>query len=700
MSKKRRTKKREQHRPPVRQAGRMQSVRIRLVYFLFMLIFAGIAARLVMFQVDPDMRFAEEDLKHIGKIAIERPRGDIIDRNFRVLATDRSVPSLSVNPSKVDDPDAMVEYLAARLGLEVANVYERVTRTNAAGHPMKLVWLKQRMTDAERDRLGDINDAPEPKALHIWDEYLRYYPEGELAAQVLGFVNLQGQGSEGIEGRYNEYLGSKEGRRVARVDRRRNILGFRTLQYEPPSGGDRVQLTLDSAIQYSLERELDRALRENEASRAMGIIMDSQTGEVYALATRPAFDPNRYMDYDGEERKNRAVMDVFEPGSSFKVVTAAAALEQGLITPSDNIDCEGGSFNPYGHRIRDTHPMDVASFRDCFAASSNIAIIKVAGLLGPARLEEWIGRFGFGKRSALGLPGESAGIFRPKKQWSRLSMGSLPMGQEIAVNIMQLARAFSVIANGGYLVEPTLVREIVSPEGDVTFRSGPVERKRILSEETAQTMRELCYGVITNEDGTGSMAAIREYRVGGKTGTAQIARPNGGGYYKDRYTAVFAGFAPLAKPRLTCVIVVREPMGKRHWGGSVCGPVFKSVMREALVQLHVPRDPMSDEDWRVANADGQGKGEIMNLFLELMEPDAFEADLDGLELKVAQGNVTDGGPRLPDFLGMTKREAKTVMASLGLPWDPQGAGRVVRQEPVAGTSLEEVHLCRLVFSNG
>jgi len=268
------------------------------------------------------------------------------------------------------------------------------------------------------------------------------------------------------------------------------------------------------------------------------------------------------------------------------------------------------------------------------------------------------------------------------------------MGHEIGVNILQLAKAFSVLANGGYLVEPVLVKEIVSPEGDVVFRRPQVERKRILSEETAQTMRELCYGVVL-PGGTGSLAAIPEYRVGGKTGTADIPP-----YGRGRYTAVFAGFAPLANPRLTCVIVVSEPMGSSHYGGRVCGPVFKRVMRAALVRLNVPEDPMFDEDWRGSVAAEPGVGEsLAELALPLFDPGIFEEDLDGLELIPTQKHESHAGPRLPDFRGMTKREAKGLAVSLGLPWDPQGIGRVVRQEPAPGTPLQEVRLCKLVFSD-
>ena len=693
---KKKHKEREQRTPPVVRAGKEQIARIRLVRLFFLSIFAVIAARLISFQVDPDLRFADEEIKHIGEIFIHRHRGDIVDRNGHVLATVRTVPSISVDPSKVVDPDAMVQYLVDCLGIDEDDAYERVTRTNAEGKSMKHVWLKRRMTDAEAERLGDINDAPEPEALHIWKEYLRYYPEGGLAGQALGFVNFEGQGSEGIEGRYDKYLRGEEGRRKARVDgsKRRNMLGFLTLHYEPPSGGDSVHLTLDAAIQYSLERELDRALEENKASRATGVIMDCNTGEVFALATRPGFNPNHFMDYEAEQRNNHAVMDVFEPGSVFKIVPVAAALELNLLTFDDKIDCMGGSFNPYGRTITDTHPLNVAPFWECFAVSSNIAIVKVANLLGPDRLEEWIGRFGFGKRSALGLPGESAGLFYPQKEWSRWSMGYLPMGHEIGVNILQLAKAFSVLANGGYLVEPVLVKEIVSPEGDVVFRRPQVERKRILSEETAQTMRELCYGVVL-PGGTGSLAAIPEYRAGGKTGTADIPP-----YGRGRYTAVFAGFAPLANPRLTCVIVVSEPMGSSHYGGRVCGPVFKRVMRAALVRLNVPEDPMFDEDWRGSVAAEPGVGEsLVELALPLFDPGTFEEDLDSLELTLRQKADSLVGPRLPDFRGMTKREAKGLAVSLGLPWDPQGIGRVVRQEPAPGTPLQEVRLCKLVFSD-
>jgi cell division protein FtsI/penicillin-binding protein 2 len=671
--------------------------RIWFLMFLFVLPYGAVAARLVMFQVDPNLHFNDEELFHIREVFIDRPRGQIFDTRGRVLATNREVPSLSANPSAVKDPATLAQWLAPRLGETVSTLYERLARTGADGEPKKFVWLKRRMTEEESARLGDLRQAPDAEALALQDEPIRSYPEGPLAAHVLGFANREGVGSEGIEARYDSYLRSNPGRRVSRTDRQRNMMGFRTLEFEPPSGGDDVYLTLDSAIQFRLEQELDRAIKDNNAKRAMGILMDPKTGAVLALATRPAFDPNEYMNVDPALRRNGAVIDMFEPGSSFKIVTAAAALESGLISPGDPIDCMGGRFNPYGHTIRDTHALGVVPFSRCFAVSSNIAMIKVAALLGPERLESWIHRFGFGEATTLGVPGEEKGMLASRARWSRLTMGSLPMGQEVAVTLTQLARAFSVIANGGLRVEPYLVDEVRSAEGALRWKRPTVTPERVLSEQTAATMRDLCYGVVASKEATGHAAAIPEYRVGGKTGTAQIAMPGGGGYYPDRYTAIFAGFAPVSNPRITCVIVVQEPMQRSHFGGFVAGPVFAKVVGEALVRLHVPLDP----DPSALRKGGAPMDETANrLELALLEPSEANARLDGLELLKSGKDDIFTGPRLPSFIGLTKREAKELAVSLGIAWDPQGAGRVVSQDPPAGTRLDEVRQCTLVFTTG
>ncbi|MCP4641366.1 MAG: PASTA domain-containing protein, partial [bacterium] len=596
------------------------------------------------------------------------------------------------------------------------------------------------------------------------------------------------RGCEGIEAKYDRYLFGTAGKQRTRVDAQRRLLESSTVERIAPEGGADVYLTINKPLQYTLESELAIALEEFKAARAMGMLMDPYTGAILALANVPSFDPNEYNEVPAELRKNRALIDVFEPGSAFKVITAAAALEEGLIRPDTMIDCEMGRFNPYGHTINDVHKLGVVPFSQAFAESSNVGFVKVAALLGPERLADWIATFGFGKPACADVQVESGGIFRPLEKWSRLSMGALPIGQEIAATMPQMLRAYAVLANGGHLVEPYLVDKVVSRDGMVLYRHEFSTRKRILSEETSHMMRDLCHLVIAAEHGTGRHARIPDFRACGKTGTAQIAKPNGGGYYDKKYTAVFAGFAPLAAPRICAVIVVQEPVYGRHYGGLVSGPVFKKVVRQALIHMNVTKDPMSDEVPVVAvleprpvprpagggsedaavpapaptepvpdpdagreylaslprtivqtpsldltpimprhqstegseradeieeseSADNSGFPEeappddpdtvVARESIALLEPTEEEslADLDGLELVASKTDIPSVGPALPDLLGMTKRQAKEALESLGLRWDVRGSGWVVSQEPAAGTPVNDVRLCRLVFDS-
>jgi cell division protein FtsI (penicillin-binding protein 3) len=658
--------------------------------------------------LDPDLRFSEEDLNRIGRIQIERPRGDILDRSGRILATNRTVYSLSVDPEKIKYPKETARYLAPKLGMTQADLLERLTRTKADGRPMRMVWIKRRMTKEEAGKLRDWKSLKDAKGLLVRNELNRYYPENDLASHVLGFANHEGVGSEGIELKYDQYLtgvaGETKSRAIPNGEKGRLLLGFKTLSHKAPTGGDDVRLTLDSTIQYSLEQALDSAMDEHNAKKAMGIVMDVDTGAIVALSNRPGYDPNLFNDAAAEVRRNRVVTDIFEPGSSFKIVTASAALELGLIAPEDQIDCMGGKFNPYGHTIRDTHELDVVPFWDTFAQSSNIAIIKVAALLGEERLESWIRRFGFGQRTQLDVPGEIPGLFRPREKWNGLSMGSLPMGQEVGVTVIQLAKAFSVIANGGHLVRPYMVDSIRSKEGDVLYTYRPEAKQRIISENIATTMQEFCHLVVTSEHGSGKKAAIPEYRVGGKTGTAQIADPVNGGYYRDRYTTVFAGFGPIKDPRLACVIVVQEPMIRNHFGGYVCAPVFREVMRDALIHLNVAPDPMDEIDAETARrfrlADNEVDSDTVSdrVILELLEPSELDINVDRLELIQAKAVSGEASEVMPSFLGLSKLAAKQKAIGLGIQWDPRGFGRVIRQEPVVGTPLNDVRVCKLIFS--
>jgi len=570
--------------------------RMRTALGFLIACFVLVLLRLVQLNLSPGHRLTEEELKHIGSVQLQESRGEIYDREGLILATTRKSPSLWVDPRYVQEPEALAHFVSTRLGLDRAEVHARLTQRDKNGKPLKFAWIKRWVTDVPLDVLEEIEEYSSG-AVSIRYENVRYYPQEDTAAHLLGFVNRDGAAAEGVELTYDKYLRSEPGKYVARKDSQRRMLGSLTLAYEEPSGGDNLYLTIDTAIQHSLERALDARKDETGAKRSMGIVMDPHTGAILALACRPAFDPNIYDKFDPELRKNRAIADVYEPGSVFKIVTASAVLEHEIITPRTLIDCENGGFNPYGHYIKDFHKLGVEPFQRCFAESSNVAIIKLAAKLGPERLDQWIQRFGFAKSTSRDFRGESRGIYVPHgRGWSRLSMGSLPMGQEIAVTMLQMARSFAVIANGGYLVEPHFVDRAVARDGSITYQYEPPAPERILSPSTADIMQELCGTVVT--EGTGSRAQILEYRVGGKTGTAQMARSKeeGGGYDPNRYTTVFAGFAPVADPKLVAVIVVQEPTIKLRYGGYVCGPVFKEVVREGLIRLNVPQDPVLDED--------------------------------------------------------------------------------------------------------
>jgi cell division protein FtsI/penicillin-binding protein 2 len=674
----------------------------------FCVLFSVLGLRLWHLHLNPSHQLTEEERLHIGKRHIEEPRGNIFDRNGLKLATDKRVPSIWVDPRYLSDPAHVARLLAPVTGEAEDTLYTKLASVCSESPRRKFVWVERWINDASEDT---ITAAVEQcgDGVYIQHESVRFYPQGDTAAHLLGFVNRVGEASEGVELLYDKHLKSIPGLVRAKKDVGNMMLDSLIVDYQEPEGGENLQLTIDTEIQHALEQALDKRMEECNSPRAMGVLMDPRSGEILALASRPAFDPNHYGDVDAELRKNRALIDVFEPGSVFKIVTAAAALEHGIVTPETVINCEGGSWNPYGHRISDYHPLKKEPFRTCFAQSSNIALIKVAAALGPERLEEWVRRFGFGSRTSRDFAIESAGLFAPRERWSRLTMGSLPMGQEIAVTLLQLARSYAVIANGGYLVEPYFVERAVGRDGEETYRHRPGQRTRILSGPTAETMKMLCHEVVVN--GTGSRASIDEYRVGGKTGTAQMAKEGGGGYYRDRYTTVFAGFAPVNDPRVVCIIVVQEPMIRLHYGGYVCGPVFKEVTREALIRLHVERDPLDSElvdgeTVKLAEADGDVQAERLEMAVAPANPEkSLEVSVEhlleplyGKELVQVEMDEATGKVVIPDFTGMTKREARERLMEMGIPWDMQGAGWVIRQVPEPGTPLDEVRLCALEFA--
>jgi cell division protein FtsI (penicillin-binding protein 3) len=689
-----------------------QRVRIRLLQWAWLVAFGYIGVHLTQIHISPDPRLLESDAKRVGRFDIKIPRGEIYDRRGKVLATDRQVPALVANPMAlmhkdyVGDPMRLAAQVAEVLKMETAAVHEQLMRRRDGGTPAEFAYVKRWLTIDEAQAL-EQSGLVDGKLLRLQKEPARFYPHGDVASHVLGFASRERvgaanvrAGAEGVELAFDRYLRNINGVKHSRVDVNRTALESRTVKVEEPRGGDHVYLTIDLSLQHKLELELERARVENNAERATGVLMDPKTGAILALACLPSFDPNRYWEFTAAERTNRAITDVFEPGSAFKLVTAAAALEDGAVQPDEIFDGENGVIYRGRRRIRDFHPMKEVTFAHAFQESSNIIMLKAAERLGDDRFADWISRFGFGQRTCTDWRGESPGIFRSDTgEWSGYSRDSLSFGQEIAVNAIQLARAFSVVANGGYLVEPHVVDRAVGRDGLDTYVREAPEAARLLSDRTVNIMREFCHAVVT--DGTATAANIPEYRVGGKTGTAQIANAKSRGYRGDRNTPVFAGFAPIVDPKLVAVIVVHAPDVKMAYGGRVCGPVFKEVVRHALIEMGVPKDPVAG---MVAEVEAEaGDPDTVIPPFDLAE---LDASLDDLlepmdeELAAAAGDTSQAlEAALPDFSGLTKSQARAILVNLDLDWLPQGAGWVVDQDPPAGTPLTDVTRCRLTFES-
>lgn len=704
--------------------------RIAQLLLGFAVVYGLIAVRLAVVHLCPAPMLTKEGLFHLGYDPLEEPRGKIYDRDWNLLATQRLLPSLWANPGKLGEEnctvttEGLVRLCQERLGMDPEEARKKLAASDETGKPKQFVWVKrwiENLSSEQRDAITQESGG----VLVFRDEPVRYYPQGDTAAHVIGFVNRAGEASEGLELSFDKHLASISGKQVGRCvpnlgkidsDANRILLPSLTLEYTAPKPGEDVVLTIDSAMQHSLERALDERMVHCEASVGMGIIMDPNTGAILALATRPAFDPNYYDTTPPELRKNRAMLDVFEPGSSFKIVTASAAIEHGLVTKETLIDTEGGSLRVPGHIVRDVHRFHgPVPFEKCFTESSNIAMIKVAAMVGEERFDQWIRHFGFGQRTSKDFQYESPGSYRARSQWSRSSMYALPFGNEIAITIPQLVRAFAVIANGGYLVQPYVVERAFSPSGESMYAHAPGPADRIMSPRTVQVMQELCEGVVI--EGTGKQAAIPEYRVAGKTGTSKMLR-KGGGYDDRRYTSIFAGFAPASNPKLVAVIAMQEAKMGKHWGGYACAPVFAKVIRESLVRLQVPGDKPVDEKEKEAflakvggGKPSEAKGESLRKAEATPEEAASLEDspiididespeymVDSLALVPAAHRLAGPAPALPDLVGLTKRQAQKRLAELGIAWDVQGAGWVVRQEPAAGTPLSAVPICGLVLA--
>ncbi|MCX7928004.1 MAG: penicillin-binding protein 2 [Candidatus Omnitrophica bacterium] len=548
--------------------------RLQAVFLIFLLQFTIVFARLFYIHL-----FRGQYLSNLAKkqhslyIELEPRRGTIYDTNFRPQAVNLACDSVYAVPRKLtaNEKQKVIEALKEVLNLKHSFLEQRLSKDKA------FVWIARKISNEQSQLLRKMN----LKGIGFIKESKRCYPNSYLASQVIGFADIDNKGLEGIELSFDHYLRGQPGWVLSLRDARHNKLDLYSRMVEPVDGADLV-LTIDEVIQYIAESSLDKVYRNSSAKGATIIVMEPFSGAILAMANRPTFDLNHPQQASKDQIRNRAICDMFEPGSVFKIVTACAAMEEKKVEEQTKFFCENGEYRVANHTLHDHRPHGWLTFREVIEQSSNIGTCKVAQMLGTSTLYRYIKLFGFGSRTGIELPGEVAGKIRDIRNWSKTSIAAVPMGQEVGVTALQLAVAMSVIANGGTLLKPYIVRQIRDSKGKVIESFGPqVINPQVIASETCARIRNILIGVV--ENGTGKLAKMDEYTAAGKTGTAQKLEPNGT-YSHNKFIASFIGFAPAENPEVVIVVVVDEPRGN-YYGGTVAAPVFKEVASATIRYL-------------------------------------------------------------------------------------------------------------------
>jgi len=603
-------------------------------------------------------------------------RGEIQDRNLEPLAATVDVESLAVQKENLADIDLVAEKLS-----EATNLPERLVR-NRMSINQPFVYIKRELAPEESESISQVDL---PGVLTV-PEKARVYPFGDLACQLLGLVDIDENGQGGVEYKFDSILKGRSARLALRVDRERKSVWR---EPEPDNiEGHSLILTIDRTIQYYAEKALKKAIEEHQALDGSAVVMDPNTGEILAMASYPSFNPNEPGKADLQAQRNRAILDAYEPGSTFKILTLAAVLNEEKASPDEEIDCTIGNA-VCGRKVyrEATHDYGTLTFTGVLVKSSNVGTVQLGKRLDEKVLYDYIRSFGFGEKTGIELPGEAIGLVRPENQWSLLSPCGISIGQELSVTPIQLIRAVSSVVNGGYLVKPHIVKRVFTPQGNL-FGETEVEKHRILRPETSRVMRNVLETVVL--EGTGTKARLNGWSSGGKTGTAQ--KFIDGSYSKIKYYASFIGFAPVDKPRLITLVVINEPKG-HIYGGLVAAPAFKEIMENSLLFLDVPKDEPSGgvSSFEMASAepvpDTYGETEL----IEEEENPSPEATMD-------QNKTAFSGQTVPNLIGLSLREAAATCSSLNLKLSYKGSGKVVAQRPEPGTRLHSNMVCEVFFA--
>ncbi len=602
--------------------------------------------------IAPDLQErADQQRQRVVKLAPQR--GSILDRNGNPLALSLDTQSLYADPLLVKDPQQAAGKLAGILDLSKKELQQLLSAKK------RFVWVKRKLDPEVAGQVVKLRIA----GLQFVTEHKRYYPQANVGAHVVGFTGLDPKGLEGIELEYDQLLQGEPGRLLSQRDARGRGMATEKQLVQGGVAGHSLQLTIDRSLQYIAEKELARVVKQTGAVGGTVVMMEPASGRVLAMASQPDYNPNLPGNYRASRRRNRAVCDMFEPGSTFKPFLLAGILEEGIVRLNQKTDCENGRYSVGGKVIRDHARYGKLTLKEMLKFSSNIGFAKLGKALERERYYAYIRDFGFGEPTGLDLPGEASGQVRPPSRWFEIDLAAISFGQGLSVTPVQMTSAMAAIANGGLLMEPFIVERVTDAEGQQVQRRLPQVKRRVISERTAKLVSEMLISV-TEPGGTGTRAALSGYRVAGKTGTAQKVDPVTGGYSPDKRVSSFIGFVPAENPALVISVTVDEPQGKTY-GGLIAAPVFARIAEQSLSYLDI-----------------LPKGSLQGL---------AKAQLDLAPLPDLAALLPDSEPvdglRMPDFRGMSYRQVLRAMQNKSLNLKLSGSGQVVEQSPRPGRTI-------------
>jgi cell division protein FtsI (penicillin-binding protein 3) len=552
------------------------NARILLILFLIVSLYLGLGVRLFHVQINCHGKYSAmaEGNYSVRSDKVSPRRGRICDRKGSILAINKHTYSIGINYRYSKSDPEMVSVISDSLAIDAKKIKRKIKKRGG------FEWLARHVKPEKVERLFKFRN----EGVIIVPENSRFYPNSKLASKLIGCVGTDNQGLSGIEYYFDKLLSETENTEKLLRDARGRIVYLSAGEDSNKKVAGEIFLTIDLNIQYIAERELREGFKKYKPNWCMALIQDSSTGEILAMAEYPSFDNNQGVPENVHNLKNKAVSYIFEPGSTFKVVTMAAALEEGIVDEDEKIDCEGGEYVVGGFPIRDFEPHDFLNIEDCMVHSSNIGLAKIGDRLGRKILFKYARDFGFGNFTGIRLPGESRGIFRKPDRWSGTSLSRISFGQEIGVTAVQLVSALSAVANGGMLYEPRIVKKTIVKGVEREFK--PLTIRRVIGESTAKKLHKFLNEVVKR--GSGVQAQVKGRVVCGKTGTAQKYNPETQSYYENKYVALFGGFVSAADRNLTILVVYDEPQVEYHWGGYVAAPVFSKIAEAMLNYLNVP----------------------------------------------------------------------------------------------------------------